>query len=87
MLFMIKSHGKLLHYNYVSILLNDLFGLQTRGGCSCAALYGLTLLGIDFDSQMKLKPAVERFELFRGGYVRLNFSYIIEDSIKSIIYS
>jgi hypothetical protein len=79
MLFMIKSHGKFLHYNFVSILLNDLFGLQTRGGCSCAALYGLNLLGIGFDMQIKLKKAVDQYQLFRGGYVRLNFSYIMDN--------
>jgi hypothetical protein len=30
-------------------LLNDLFGIQSRGGCSCAGPYGHRLLGIDLD--------------------------------------
>ena len=38
--FMIKSHGKYLHYNFISMLLNDLFGIQSRGGCACAAMFG-----------------------------------------------
>ncbi|MFO1266932.1 MAG: aminotransferase class V-fold PLP-dependent enzyme [Rubrivivax sp.] len=36
-----------LHHNYVVALLNDLFGIQARGGCSCAGPYGHRLLGID----------------------------------------
>ncbi len=35
-------HGpSFLHYNFVCALLNDLFGIQTRGGCQCAGPYGL----------------------------------------------
>ena len=44
-----------LHWNYVVALLNDLFGIQTRGGCSCAGPYGHRLLGIDLGtSSVKL---------------------------------
>jgi selenocysteine lyase/cysteine desulfurase len=39
--------GRFLHHNYVCALLNDLFGIQSRGGCSCAGPYGQSLLGID----------------------------------------
>ncbi len=39
--------GLYLHHNFVVALLNDLFGIQTRGGCSCAGPYGHRLLGID----------------------------------------
>lgn len=35
-----------LHHNYVSVLLNDMFGIQCRGGCACAGPYAITLLGI-----------------------------------------
>ena len=31
--------GKLLHHNFVSVLLNDLYGIQARGGCACAGPY------------------------------------------------
>ena len=41
--------GRYLHHNYVVALLNDLFGIQSRGGCSCAGPYGHRLLGIDLD--------------------------------------
>ena len=39
--FLIRSRfGKLLHPNFVTSLLNDLFGIQTRAGCSCASMFG-----------------------------------------------
>src|SRR6266545_1982294 len=41
--------GRYLHHNFVVALLNDLFGIQSRGGCSCAGPYGHTLLGIGLD--------------------------------------
>lgn len=39
--FLVKhtESGLYLHYNYVCALLNDLFGIQTRGGCACAGPY------------------------------------------------
>lgn len=33
------TSGRFLHYNFVCSLLNDLFGIQARGGCSCAGPY------------------------------------------------
>ena len=47
--FLIKNPetGFYLHYNYVTKLLNDLFGIQSRSGCACAGPYGHYLLGID----------------------------------------
>ena len=41
--------GRYLHHNFVVAVLNDLFGIQSRGGCSCAGPYGHSLLGIDLD--------------------------------------
>lgn len=41
-------HGRgYLHYNFAVALLNDLFGIQSPGGCSCAGPYGTILLGLD----------------------------------------
>ncbi|XP_028397517.1 uncharacterized protein LOC114521315 isoform X2 [Dendronephthya gigantea] len=47
--FLIKHEesGLFLHHNFVSSLLNDLFGIQSRGGCACAGPYAQDLLGID----------------------------------------
>ena len=46
--FIIRTRfGKILHPHFVTCLLNDLFGIQSRSGCICAALYGQKILGID----------------------------------------
>ncbi|MBP2329483.1 selenocysteine lyase/cysteine desulfurase [Kibdelosporangium banguiense] len=45
--FRIRARGRYLHHNFVVAVLNDLFGIQTRGGCSCAGPYGHRLLAID----------------------------------------
>src|SRR6516164_3958929 len=42
----IRHGDRYLHHNYVVALLNDLFGIQARGGCSCAGPYGHRLLAI-----------------------------------------
>ena len=35
-----RDSGLFLHHNFVCVLLNDLFGIQARGGCACAGPYG-----------------------------------------------
>ena len=44
--FRIRHSARFLHHNFVVALLNDLFGIQARGGCSCAGPYGHRLLAI-----------------------------------------
>ena len=39
-----------IHYNLMVRLLNDLFGVQTRGGCACAGTYGHLLLNVSEQS-------------------------------------
>lgn len=34
-----QDSGKFLHHNFVSVLLNDLYGIPARGGCACAGPY------------------------------------------------
>lgn len=41
--------GTFLHHNFVCAVLNDVFGIQSRGGCACAGPYAQDLLGIDED--------------------------------------
>ena len=36
-----------LHHNYIASVLNDVFGIQVRGGCVCAGPYAQSLLGMD----------------------------------------
>jgi selenocysteine lyase/cysteine desulfurase len=75
-------HGEeQLHYAFVVALLNDLFGIQARGGCSCAGPYGHSLLKIDAESSRALDAQVSRGNtVLRPGWVRLNFNYFLDDA-------
>ena len=76
--FVIRHGEKMLHHNFVVALLNDLFGIQARGGCSCAGPYGHRLLGIDLVESMRYHDAVNHgSEGIKPGWVRVNFNYFI----------
>ena len=49
-----------LHYNVAVKLLNDKFGIQTRGGCSCAGTYGHYLLNVLPEQSRKITDMVSR---------------------------
>ncbi|MGF1668525.1 MAG: aminotransferase class V-fold PLP-dependent enzyme [Acidimicrobiia bacterium] len=69
-----------LHHNFVVALLNDLFGIQARGGCSCAGPYGHRLLGIDEETSRLIDEAsAAGCELIKPGWVRVNFNYFISE--------
>ena len=79
--FNIRVAGKLLHHNYVVALLNDLFGIQARGGCSCAGPYGHALLGIDDATAECHERAVELgHSAFRPGWARLGVNWFFDDT-------
>lgn len=62
-----------LHYNLGVKLLNDKFGIQTRGGCSCAGTYGHFLLHVDRETSHKLISEIDLGELLRKpGWIRLS---------------
>lgn len=74
--FLVKFHGKFLHYNFVSALLNDLFGIQSRGGCQCAGPFSQYLLGLAKATNDLIELALlEKNEVFRPGYTRVSFPY------------
>lgn len=76
--FLVRFEDKVLHYNYVVALLNDLFGIQARGGCSCAGPYGHRLLDIDDVTSDRFQALIENgCEVIKPGWVRLNFNYFI----------
>jgi selenocysteine lyase/cysteine desulfurase len=79
----VVRHGKrYLHHNFVVALLNDLFGIQARGGCSCAGPYGHRLLGIDLDTSKELEREIVRgCEGIRPGWVRVNFNYFLSENV------
>jgi selenocysteine lyase/cysteine desulfurase len=76
------ASGKFLHHNFVVSLLNDLFGIQSRGGCSCAGPYGHRLLGIDLERSHEFESEISGgCEGIKPGWVRLNFNYFLCDPV------
>ena len=75
---MVRYGNQFLHHNFVVALLNDLFGLQARGGCSCAGPYGVELLGMS-DSMIEkfMAQANEGWSSIKPGWTRVNFNYFI----------
>jgi selenocysteine lyase/cysteine desulfurase len=62
-----------LPYNLGVKLLNDKFGIQTRGGCSCAGTYGHILLGIDRKKSKKIVREIEQGDnRNKPGWIRLS---------------
>ena len=75
-----------LHHNYVVALLNDLFGIQSRGGCSCAGPYGHRLLGIDLERSHEFEREITGgCEGIKPGWVRVNFNYFISDEVLAFL--
>jgi len=62
-----------IHHNLMTILLNDRFGIQVRGGCSCAGTYGHFLLNVDFRLSREITDRIETGDLsLKPGWIRLS---------------
>jgi selenocysteine lyase/cysteine desulfurase len=62
-----------LHYNLGVKLLNDRFGVQTRGGCSCAGTYGHFLLHVDQQTSRQLTDEISIGDLVhKPGWIRMS---------------
>ena len=62
-----------LHYNLIVRLLNDKFGIQSRGGCSCAGTYGHILLNVDKSTSESITNKIDQGDLSdKPGWVRLS---------------
>ena len=62
-----------LHFNLGVKMLNDKFGIQTRGGCSCAGTYGHFLLHVDQETSNKLIDEISLGDLIRKpGWIRMS---------------
>ena len=78
----IRHGGRYLHHNFVVAVLNDLFGIQARGGCSCAGPYGHRLLGIDTARSHAFRDEIGHgCEGIKPGWTRINFNYFISDTV------
>jgi selenocysteine lyase/cysteine desulfurase len=84
--FRIRAGDRYLHHNFVVAVLNDLFGIQARGGCSCAGPYGHRLLAITPQRSHDLREEVGRgCEGVKPGWVRVNFNYFISDTVRDYL--
>jgi selenocysteine lyase/cysteine desulfurase len=60
-----------IHYNLIVKLLNDLYGIQTRGGCACAGTYGHFLLEMSYEKSMEITDSIDHGDLsVKPGWVR-----------------
>jgi len=61
------------HFNLVVKLLNDRFGIQTRGGCACAGTYGHILLHVDEMHSLEILDEIHKGDLScKPGWIRMS---------------
>ncbi len=75
------ASGAILHPRFVTVLLDDLFGIQSRAGCSCAGPYGHQLLGIDDATTERFRScALDGIHGLKPGWARIGFHYTMDDA-------
>ena len=89
-----EATGLYLHHNFVTKLLNDLFGIQTRSGCACTGPYAQYLLGLNEELTEKYLTSLyyqneysprkdwvsNNIEILKPGFTRFNLPFFFEDS-------
>ncbi|KAF5305900.1 hypothetical protein FQR65_LT07511 [Abscondita terminalis] len=91
--FMVRHpRGTFLHHNFVCAVLNDIFGIQARAGCTNSGSYTQDLLGIDLnlaeqyehvileDLGLHLSMQNSALQLLRPGFTRISLPYFVNDS-------
>jgi selenocysteine lyase/cysteine desulfurase len=69
-----------IHHNLFTILLNDYFGIQVRGGCSCAGTYGHFLLNVDIKMSKEITDRIDAGDLsMKPGWIRLSLHPTMTD--------
>jgi selenocysteine lyase/cysteine desulfurase len=83
-----------IHYNLIVKLLNDRYGVQTRGGCSCAGTYGHYLLHVDPQRSKRITDKIDLGDLSeKPGWVRMSIHptmtndelYLITNALKEMV--
>ena len=75
------ADGRYLHHKFVTALLNDLFGIQSRAGCSCAGPYGHRLLNIDEERSEQYRSAVKSgYCGIKPGWCRIGLHWVMDDA-------
>lgn len=69
------------HYNLIVKLLNDRYGIQTRGGCSCAGTYGHYLLAVSQEQSKSITSKINTGDLTsKPGWIRLSLHPVMTDN-------
>ncbi|CUI84449.1 aminotransferase class V-fold PLP-dependent enzyme [Cognatishimia activa] len=80
--------GQRLDYRHFTQQLSESYGIQARGGCSCAGPYVHSLLGIsDIQSEQLRDALLNGDEEGKPGFVRFNLSYLMDDATIDAIFS
>jgi selenocysteine lyase/cysteine desulfurase len=80
------GEGSTVHHQLFTRMLSDITGIQARGGCVCAGPYGHRLLGVDREHSERIRRAIlAGHEIEKPGWVRLNFSYLMDDETANYI--
>jgi len=75
------DRGNYLHHKFATALLNDLFGIQSRAGCSCAGPYGHRLLNIDAETSERYRDLVrEGYCGMKPGWCRVGLHWVMDDA-------
>jgi selenocysteine lyase/cysteine desulfurase len=74
-------NGRYLHHKFVTALLNDLFGIQSRAGCSCAGPYGHRLLHIDQARSEQYRHVVKQgYGGMKPGWCRVGLHWVMDEA-------
>jgi len=78
-----------IHFNLFVKLLNDRFGVQTRGGCACAGTYGHFLLEVSYDQSQEITEKINHGDLSeKPGWVRWSLHPTMTDEeVRQILYA
>ncbi len=77
-----------IHYNLVVQILNDKYGIQTRGGCACAGTYGHFLLEVSYEKSLEITDKINHGDLSeKPGWVRWSLHPTTKDEEVELMIS
>ncbi|MDB4583646.1 aminotransferase class V-fold PLP-dependent enzyme [Draconibacterium sp.] len=77
-----------IHYNLIVRILNDKYGIQTRGGCACAGTYGHFLLEVSYEQSKEITDKINHGDLSeKPGWVRWSLHPTMEDAEVDLMIS
>jgi selenocysteine lyase/cysteine desulfurase len=84
----ISFYSEKIHYNLIVKLLSDRYGVQVRGGCTCAGTYGHILLHVDKKTSREITEKINRGDLsVKPGWIRLSIHPTMQNSEIDVIFS